>query len=123
MSTRAIVRSAKVAFAMVLPLAAVWPASAAGTANRSVDLALVLAIDASGSITPMRWDLERQGYTAAFQNPDVVKAITSGSNGAIAVTLVEWSAQFEVMQIVPWTIISDATSADQFSADLAELPR
>ena len=95
----------------------------AQTKLTSVDLALVLAVDASGSITPQRWDLERQGYAAAFQNPEVLKAIQGGPVGAIAVTLVEWSSPNEESEIIPWIVVSDAASADQLSGYLAELPR
>jgi hypothetical protein len=88
-----------------------------------VDLALVLAVDASGSIDDQRWILESQGYAQAFRNPDVLKAIQSGPIGAIAVTLVEWSTQYEKSQVIGWTVVSDATSADQLSGNLAELAR
>jgi hypothetical protein len=104
-------------------LALAVPTARAQTALPEVDLILVLAVDASGSITSTRWDLERQGYAQAFRSPDVLKAIQSGPVGAIAVSLVEWSAQFEETQVIPWRVISDLNSANQFSADLAELPR
>ncbi len=86
-----------------------------------VDLALVLAVDASGSINDDRWDLERQGYANAFRDPDVIKAITSGPLGVIAVTLVQYSGQFQQQQIIPWTVVSDAATAGQFAAQLATM--
>jgi hypothetical protein len=101
--------------------AAAQPA-AASDAEAAVDLALVLAVDASGSITDDRWDLERQGYAHAFRDPEVIKAITSGSIGAVAVTLFEWSGEFQQSPIVGWTRISDAQSAGRFADLLAEMP-
>jgi hypothetical protein len=98
-------------------------ASAQNSQFTNVDLALVLAVDASGSITDQRWNLESQGYAQAFHDPDVLKAIQSGPIGAIAVTLVEWSSQYEETQVIPWMVVSDPASADQFSANLSELPR
>jgi hypothetical protein len=112
---------ALVAAMLLAPMAGAATAAAAGATD--VDLALVLAVDASASINAARWDLERQGYAGAFRDPEVLKALQSGPIGAIAVTLVEWSAQFEESQVVPWTVISDAASAQRFSASLADLPR
>src|SRR5947199_1391309 len=45
--------------------------------------------------------LERQGYAAAFQDPEVLKAIQNGPIGAIAITVVEWSGQDQQMQVIP----------------------
>jgi hypothetical protein len=105
-------------------IASVLSASAeAQSKPTSVDLVLVLAVDSSGSITDERWTLEQQGYSEAFRNPDVLKAIRSGPNGAVAVTVVEWSTKGEERQVVPWAVVHDQASADAFSAGLAELPR
>ena len=87
-----------------------------------VDLALVLAVDASGSISDDRWDLERQGYAQAFRDPALIKAIQSGAAGAIAVTLVEWSGRFQQSQVIGWTLVNDAASAERFAAKLADMP-
>jgi Protein of unknown function (DUF1194) len=88
-----------------------------------VDLALVLAVDASGSITEERWRLQMQGYADAFRQAEVVSAISSGPRHAAAVTLVEWSGIREQVQMIGWTVISDAASARMFADALAEMPR
>jgi hypothetical protein len=56
-------------FAMSLtqPANAQSPASAKGESG--VDLNLVLAVDASGSVDNSRFQLQKQGYAAAFRNP------------------------------------------------------
>ncbi len=38
----------------------------------AVDLALVLAVDASGSVDQARFELQKQGYVAAFRHPRVI---------------------------------------------------
>ena len=38
-------------------------------ADTPVDLQLVLAVDASGSVNQYRFELQKQGYAAAFRNP------------------------------------------------------
>ena len=40
-------------------------------ADEAVDLELVLAIDASSSVDDDEWELQRQGYAAAFRDPEI----------------------------------------------------
>ncbi len=91
--------------------------------SRDVDLALVLAIDVSGSVNAERWELQRRGYEAAFNSPEVLQSITSGPHKAIAVTMVEWSGVSHQRQVVEWTVISDELSAATFASLMAEAPR
>ena len=91
---------------LVVPLLA--PALAA---ENTVDLQLVLAIDASNSVTDERFELQKQGYVAAFRNPQVVKAIMSGAEQSIAVTMMQWTGPFNTVQVVPWMLVKDAASA------------
>jgi hypothetical protein len=79
-----------------------------------VDLALVLAVDVSGSIDTERFNIQRDGYAAAFTNPQVIEAIATGPHGAIAVTFVEWSGPNHEEQTVGWTVIRDPGSSAQF---------
>jgi hypothetical protein len=76
-----------------------------------VDLQLVLAIDASNSVTDDRFELQKQGYVAAFRNPQVIKAIMSGAEQSIAVTMMQWTGPFNTVQVVPWMTVKDAASA------------
>jgi Protein of unknown function (DUF1194) len=56
-----------------------------------VDMQLVLAVDISFSISVDELDIQRRGYVAAFQDPDVIASITNGYRGRIAVTVLEWA--------------------------------
>ena len=91
--------------------------------TRKVDLALILAIDVSGSVNEERWRLQRQGYENAFKSPEVIQAITSGQHKAIAVTMVEWAGQRHQKQVIDWMIVSDETSAVAFASAMLEAPR
>ncbi len=42
-------------------------------AQTYVDLELILAVDVSGSVDPDEANLQREGYIAAFQDPDVIR--------------------------------------------------
>jgi hypothetical protein len=92
-------------------------------AARPVDLALVLAVDVSGSVNADRYELQRRGYAQAFASDEVVAAIAAGENHAIAVTLVEWSGAGHQRQMIGWTLVYDTASAQSFGSAIAETPR
>jgi hypothetical protein len=108
-------------FAAVLLLAgSVYTSAVAQTA---VDLQLVLAVDASGSVDQRRFELQMQGYVAAFRDPRVLQAIQAGVTQAIAVTMVQWTGPALQIQVLPWTLINDATTAQAFAAAIMATPR
>src|SRR5215831_8643506 len=92
-------------------------------AQPAVDLQLVLAVDASGSVDQRRFELQMQGYVAAFRDPRVLQAIQSGVTQTIAVTMVQWTGPTLQIQVLPWTLINDATTAQAFVAAIAATPR
>jgi hypothetical protein len=104
-------------------LAAALLSTPASAETKSVDLALILAIDVSGSVNAERWELQRRGYEAAFKSPEVVQSVLSGQRKAIAVTMVEWSGANHQKQVVEWMVISDQVSAEAFASAMAEAPR
>src|SRR5712691_7931567 len=103
-------------------LLAVGPAASARAENE-VDLDLVLAVDASGSVDQHRFELQKQGYAAAFRNPRVLAAIRSGLSQAIAVTMMQWTGPRLQIQVVPWMLVKDEASANAFAAAIAAAPR
>jgi hypothetical protein len=106
--------------------AAVWLACSIWTsafAQTAVDLQLVLAVDASGSVDQRRFELQQQGYVAAFRDPRVLQAIQSGGTQAIAVTMVQWTGPALQIQVLPWTLINNAATAHAFAAAIAATPR
>ncbi len=92
-------------------------------AQQKVDLQLVLAVDASGSVNMTRFNLQKQGYAEAFRNPRVLDSIRSGSTGAIAVTMIQWTGPLQQVVAVPWTLINDRNSAEEFAAAIEKAPR
>lgn len=97
--------------------------SAAGAADREVDVELVLAVDVSGSMDNDEHELQRQGYAAAFRHPGLIQVIQSGVLGRIAVTYYEWAGDGAQAVIVPWTEVHDTTSAHAFAEALSSKPR
>jgi hypothetical protein len=91
--------------------------------GQPVDLALVLAVDASGSVDRVRFELQKQGYVAAFRHRRVIEAIQSGPNQSIAVIMVQWTGPALQVVAVPWTRLTDAASANVFADAIAAAPR
>jgi hypothetical protein len=88
-----------------------------------LDLALVLAIDTSGSVSEDRMALQIRGYADAFRTPGLLGAVRQGRHGRIAATFVEWSNADRQSQAVDWAVISDADSAQGFSRALTDAVR
>jgi Protein of unknown function (DUF1194) len=108
---------------LLICLSAMLAAAAGARAETQVDLALVLAVDASGSVDRHRFELQKQGYAAAFRNPRVLNAIRSGATQSIAVTMFQWTGPRLQVHVVPWTLIKDEASANAFAAAIEAAPR
>jgi hypothetical protein len=109
---------------MASSLAFLAAGSAAATAAETeVDLQLVLAVDASGSVNQRRFELQKQGYASAFRNPRVLSAIRSGMSQAIAVTMIQWTGPRLQVHVVPWMVVKDEASAEALAAAIAATPR
>ncbi len=93
--------------------------SAQAQAPVEVDLALVLAVDISGSMDPEEQALQREGFVEAFRSPLIHEAIRDGSLGRIAVVYLEWAGTPSQQVAVPWTIIEGAEGAIAFADQLA----
>ncbi|MGI9407309.1 MAG: DUF1194 domain-containing protein, partial [Hyphomicrobiaceae bacterium] len=102
--------------AAVTLLSAFPPTSAKAS---DVDLEIVLAVDASGSVDDAEFRLQLLGIAEALRDGRTQRAILSGPHGKIAISMLIWSdAAFPKFQ-TPWHILSDAASANDF-ADKAE---
>jgi len=97
--------------------------SAPARAQQPVDVQLVLAIDSSSSVNMDEFYLQLEGYAAAFKHPDLLKAIQSGPQRAIAVCLFEWSGPNQKEVNFPWRVLSDEASVAAFADELAVAPR
>ena len=97
--------------------------AAPASAQVPVDLHLLLAVDASGSVDYTRFELQRRGYVAAFRDPQVLEAIRGGENQSIAVAMFQWTGPQLQAEIVPWTQIKDQASANSVATIIETTPR
>lgn len=99
------------------------PADAAWAQEEDVDLLLVLAADISRSLDHQKFRLQRDGYAAAISDARVVKAMTAGPKGRIALMFFEWSSEGDHTVIVDWTTIGGPEDAARAAATVRDAPR
>jgi hypothetical protein len=104
-------------------LATLVAGAGAAPAAEEVDVQLVLAVDASGSVDMYRFDLQKRGYAAAFRHPKVLAAVRSGISQAIAVTMHQWTGPRLQVHVVPWMVVKDAASAEALAVAIEKAPR
>ncbi|MBR0655556.1 DUF1194 domain-containing protein [Plastoroseomonas arctica] len=88
-----------------------------------VDLLLVLAVDASGSIDADEFRLQREGLAEAVTHPAVLAAVRSQPIGAIGIAMVEWGTPGGAETVMAWEILRDAASAARVAELLRTVPR
>lgn len=101
-------RTLRLLLLMLLP-------AAAATAE-PVDLELVLAVDASGSVNDEEFALQLGGIAAAFRDPAVQEAARSGPEGRIAVALLIWADARARKAESAWRLIDGPEAAEAFAA-------
>ncbi len=84
-----------------------------------VDVALVLAIDVSYSVDSFEHRMQMEGFGAAMQSPEVIEAIRKGKHQRIAVTIYQWSDEFNQRVLVPWRVIASEDDAKKLGEYLA----
>lgn len=99
------------------------PALVESARAETVDLQLVLAVDASGSVSAERFELQKQGYVAAFRDERLLRAIAGGGHQRIAVAMVQWTGPRMQVPVVDWQEVSDRASAEALAARIEAAPR
>ena len=98
-------------------LGLLWLAmSPTARAEQPVDLALVLAVDSSGSVNGLEFHLQMRGLAEAFRSPGVVNAIQAAAPNGVAVNLMQWSSVDEQSQAFGWLVVRDAQSAERVAS-------
>jgi len=89
----------------------------------SVDLALVLAVDGSASVTYEEFGLIAGGMAAALREPPIIAALIGGPSKASLCSLLLWSGTGAQEVIVGWTLIASKTDASAFADQVDNTPR
>jgi hypothetical protein len=88
-----------------------------------VDLLLVLAADISRSVDDRKFRLQRDGYAAALVDPRVVRAMTGGPKGRIALCFLEWASDGDQIVVVDWTPVGSEGAAQGVATRVRDAPR
>lgn len=87
--------------ALAIGWLALPPSASAQTGH--ADVALVLAVDVSGSVNDDRFKLQREGIAAALESDDVAAAVSSSVNQTIEIAVIEWAEEQRVL--LPWAVV------------------
>jgi hypothetical protein len=107
--------------ALAAPRFADFPATKNANAVE-VDVELVMAIDISYSMDMDELALQREGYAQAIASQEFLNALKQGTNGKVAVTLVEWAGVSDQRVVVPWRLIDTPASAQAVSEEMVRAP-
>lgn len=88
-----------------------------------VDLALVLAVDGSASVTYDEFNLMAGGMAAALRDADVVAGLLGGPAGASLGAVLLWSGPGAQAVLVPWTRIDAKKQAEKFAQTVDDIAR
>ncbi len=88
---------------LLIALLALWPASAPAGCR----LALVLALDVSGSVDPVEYRQQLHGIAGALENDAVMGALLADPARPVALSVFEWSSGRFQRRLLPWSLLDD----------------
>lgn len=94
--------------------------SLAAAPAMACDLALVLAVDVSGSVDSREYRIQRDGLAAALQDGVVAEALVAAQ---AQVMVLQWTGVGRQQVTVPWQQITDFAALRAFSEQVAADPR
>ncbi|MCE8007611.1 DUF1194 domain-containing protein [Aestuariivita sp.] len=83
---------------------------------QACDLALILAVDVSGSVDTQEFRIQMDGLAEALRDPVISEALVRSQS---QVMLVQWTGATRQRVTLPWTALHDFGSVDRF-ADAVE---
>jgi hypothetical protein len=89
----------------------------------ALDLALVLAVDASASVTYDEFGLISGGMAAALRDPAIIAGLIGGPAKASLCSLLLWSGAGAQEVIANWTQIASPADAHAFADTVDNMPR
>jgi Ca-activated chloride channel homolog len=89
----------------------------------AVDLALVLAVDGSASVTYDEFGLIAGGMAAALREPSIIAGLVGGPAKASMCSLLLWSGAGAQEVVTDWTLIASEADAKVFADAVDNMPR
>lgn len=94
-----------------------------GAADVPVDVELVLAIDCSSSVNDEEFALQVAGMANAFRDPMIQDAIQNGTEGAIGISVIQWSSERFQKVAIGWRVLRGPADADRLANEIAAMRR
>lgn len=88
-----------------------------------VDLALILGIDCSASVTFDEFGLLAGGTAAALREADIAAGLLGGPLGATMAALLLWSGSGAQEVMIGWTRLSTPAALEAFAQEVEYVPR
>jgi hypothetical protein len=89
----------------------------------AVDVALVLAVDGSASVTYEEFGLIAGGMAAALREPAIIAGLIGGPARGSLCSLLLWSGAGAQEVIAEWTLIASEADANGFADAVDNMPR
>ena len=96
-------------------LALFWP----GAGEAACRLALLLALDVSGSVDAREYQLQMGGVAEALGDADVVEALFAVPDLPVALSVFEWSSASYQQIVEDWVVLEDRATLDAVRTRLA----
>lgn len=93
----------------------------AEAAPACIDVALVMAVDSSASVSAGEYLLQRNGIARAFRDPEVLDAIAAA--GRVAVSVLFWGSDTQPKPQSEWVMLDGVTGAEAFARMVENMPR
>ncbi|MEZ5732030.1 MAG: DUF1194 domain-containing protein [Paracoccaceae bacterium] len=84
------------------------------------ELALLLAVDVSGSVDATEYRIQMEGLAAGLRDPVVSEVLVKGE---AAVALVQWTGASRQDLTIPWTRIATPADLDSLAENIIAAPR
>lgn len=94
-----------------------------GAADIPVDIELILAIDCSSSVDDEEFALQVSGMANAFRDPMIQDAIQNGVEGAIGISIIQWSSERFQNVAVRWRLLTGPDDAHKLANEIEAMPR
>ena len=104
---------ARLALSLMMTCASLVPA-------RACDVALLLAVDVSGSINPLEYKIQMEGLAAGLRDGVVVEALVRGQS---AVAVMQWTGEGRQDLVLPWTHVRSPADAETLAQAVEAMPR
>ena len=92
-------------------------------ADIPVVLELVLALDSSASVDRQEFQLQLDGLSAAFADPDVLRQVETLKPFGAAIAVVQWGSPGETRVVLPFTHIKSSRDAKAFGFQIGLIRR